>query len=380
MDGRCLLGIGAGDLEARGSLYTAEEIVQQPQVWREVVADVGRRREQIDAWLGEKLAMPRVQVLFCGAGTSAFIGETLASWLKVDFESEQPVSFKSVSTTDLVTNPLEFLRDDRPTVMVSFARSGDSPESLATVKLGDQLLSNCYHLVLTCNPEGQLAAYARQTDKAFLLQLPDRTNDRGFAMTSSYTGMLVACASVFGGDTNSLNEAALMAEDIINERLADIASVADIDFKRMVVLGSGPLAGTAREIKLKCIELAAGELVGINDTPLGFRHGPKMIVDGETVVVQLVSNDPYTQQYDRDLLAELKADGTARSVIELSMENLFPEAEVVVEDIWMSLVYVVCGQIFAFLKSYALGVSVDSPCPTGEVNRVVQGVTIHPFK
>jgi len=374
-----LLGIDVGDLKLRGALSTAEEIAQQPAVWREVLAQVRLNRASIDSWLDDRLSLPRVQVLFCGAGTSAFIGDTLAPWLRKDFESTNPISFESVSTTSLVASPQQYLGDDRPTLMVSFARSGDSPESVAAVELADSMLSDCSHLIITCNPNGKLADYAERSTKSLILHLPERTNDRGFAMTSSYTSMLVACASVFGREAAAMEAVCSMADNVISERVPDIARVAQGEFDRLVVLGAGALEGTAQEFALKCIELAAGKLVGISNTPLGLRHGPKIVITSETVVVLLVSNDPYTQQYDRDLLDELRSEGKAGSIIELSSKSLFPDYYETIEDAWMSLVYIVYGQIFAFLKSYSLGVLVDSPCPSGEVNRVVQGVTIYPF-
>ena len=374
-----LLGIDVGDLKLRGALSTAEEIAQQPAVWREVLAQVRLNRASIDSWLDDRLSLPRVQVLFCGAGTSAFIGDTLAPWLRKDFESTNPISFESVSTTSLVASPQQYLGDDRPTLMVSFARSGDSPESVAAVELADSMLSDCSHLIITCNPNGKLADYAERSTKSLILHLPERTNDRGFAMTSSYTSMLVACASVFGREAAAMEAVCSMADNVISERVPDIARVAQGEFDRLVVLGAGALEGTAQEFALKCIELAAGKLVGISNTPLGLRHGPKIVITSETVVVLLVSNDPYTQQYDRDLLDELRSEGKAGSIIELSSKSLFPDYYETIEDAWMSLVYIVYGQIFAFLKAYSLGVTVDSPCPSGEVNRVVQGVTIHPF-
>ena len=127
------------------------------------------------------------------------------------------------------------------------------------------------------------------------------------------------------------------------------------------------------------MELAAGHIAAISDTSLGFRHGPKIVVSSTTLVIHLISTDDYTRQYDRDLLGELKADDQASAIIELSPERLFPGQTLRLDDLWMSLVYIVYCQIFAFLHSFSLGVPVDSPCPSGEVNRVVKGVTIYAY-
>ncbi len=372
-------GIESAELAGRNSLSTAIEIAQQPRAWREACAAVETARQQIQTWLIPKLALPRAQVLFCGAGTSAFIGDTLAAWLQKSFARENSIDFRSVSTTDLVADPDQFLLDDRPTIIVSFARSGDSPESVATVELGDTLLSKCFHLIFTCNPDGALANYAKGSSNAYCLLMPEGTNDKGFAMTSSYTSMLVSCASVFTPCNKQLELAAEAAEKVIDTRFSEIAALAESGFDRLVVLGSGALAGTAREAALKCLELAAGHLTVMSDTPLGFRHGPKIVISPKTVVIQLVSSSKYTRKYDDDLLSELRSDDQASRVVELSLPAMFPGTEWEIEDVWLSLIYITYCQILAFLYSYSLGGSVDSPCPSGEVNRVVQGVTIHPY-
>ena len=376
---RRFLEISAATLETRGSLATAREISQQPRAWRKAFAAVEDARSEIDAWLTEKLAMPGVRVYFLGAGTSAFIGDTIAAWLSAKVPAGNPISYRSVPTTDLVADPAQFLSEDRPTIMVSFARSGDSPESVASVELGDTLLTDCYHLVVTCNEDGRLARYAEAATDAYCLLMPSETNDRGFAMTSSFSSMLVSSIAVFDPDAPQLERAAIHADRIIREFSAPIAEMAAEPFDRLVVLGAGTFKGAAREAALKCLELGAGKVAVMADTPLGFRHGPKIIISNKTVVVVMRSANSYTARYDDDLLAELRSDDHAAHVVELSPRALFDEDDAELSDIWLSLLYIVYCQILAFQKSFSLGVTVDFPCPTGEVNRVVQGVLIHPY-
>src|SRR5690606_26044002 len=98
---------------------------------------------------------------------------------------------EAIATTDLVSHPHDYFQADIPTLIISFARSGNSPESVAIVALADQLCKTCYHLVVTCNPEGKLARYGVETNK-YVLTLPSQAHDQSLAMTSSYTGMLLA--------------------------------------------------------------------------------------------------------------------------------------------------------------------------------------------
>ena len=378
------LNLDKSELERGNCLWTAREIIQQPRVWRAVNSRIDACRKDIDSWLGPSLAKPDSRILLCGAGTSAFIGETVAAWLRARYRIFPTCHIAAVSTTDLTADPLQFLRQDLPTLMISFARSGDSPESIACVQLADQLLSDCRHLVVTCNPAGRLARLAESRGDVLGLMMPEEANDRGFAMTSSYTAMVVACATIFTPDRRQLEQAAAWTGQLLEKRSTDIRNLARRDFSRLVVLGAGCLAGTAAEAALKSLELTAGKVVSISDTPLGFRHGPKIIIDDSTVVVHMQSSDAHTRLYDRDLERELRADKRAAVIINLSPAKIASDIGVAgsapLDDIWLSLVYAVYCQVLAFFRAVELGVEVDNPCPTGEVNRVVDGVAIYPFE
>lgn len=377
------LGIRTDELKRRNCYWTAREICQQPGVWRETHAKIDASRKEVDAWLMPALASPDLRILLCGAGTSAYIGETAAAWLRRQHQSASLGYIASVSTTDLTADPEQYLSNDAPTLMISFARSGDSPESLACVELADQLLTSCRHLVLTCNPDGRLAGFAEDREDALCLMMPEQANDRSFVMTSSFTTLLVACLAIFTPDRTQLEKAAIWAEYLLGCEGSKVADLARLDIRRLVVLGAGSLAATAAEAALKCLELTGGEVVAMHETPLGFRHGPKLVIDGSTLVVHLRSNDPHIALYDQDLLRELTANDRAAAIVEVSPATLAPEfvpAAARLGDAWLSLAYIVFCQMLAFQLAVTSGTEADNPCATGEVNRVVDGVTIYPFK
>jgi len=158
-----------------------------------------------------------------------------------------------------------------------------------------------------------------------------------------------------------------------------------------VYLGGQEFKGLARESALKLLELSDGKVVALAETPLGFRHGPKTIVNGKTLVVMFLSNDPYARQYETDLLRELRTDGVAGRVVALCARRA-PEGDSSGQD-WLTIPaatdasnlglcfpYVVFAQTLAFLQSLALGLRPDTPNARGVVNRVVQGVSIYPWK
>ena len=376
----------AAELERVGSYWTAREICQQPEVWRQAGGQIRASRDVIDAWLAPSLAAANLRIVLCGAGTSAHAAECVAAWLRREYAVAPTVGIEAVSATDLTADPLQHLSRDLPTLLVSFARSGDSPESLACIGLAGQLLSDCRHLVLTCNPDGALARYARDEPDALCLLMPDGTNDRGFAMTSSYTAMVVACLAIFTPDDRQLDVAARAAQRLVDRGSEEIAALARRDFDRLVVLGNGCLRGTAQEAALKCLELTAGHVVALHESPLGFRHGPKILINESTLVVHLCSTDAHAVPYERDLLRELRRDSRSAELVELDADAVMAGADASdgagsapLQDAWLSLVYIVYCQMLAFFKALAVGVQADNPCPTGEVNRVVNGVEIHSF-
>ncbi|RJT17108.1 SIS domain-containing protein, partial [Buttiauxella izardii] len=266
------------------------------------------------------------KIILTGAGTSAFIGDIITPWLS----RHTGKNFVAVPTTDLVTNPVDYLIEQEPTLLVSFARSGNSPESVAAVDLVNQVVKDCYHLIITCNETGNLYQNAATSGNSLALLMPAETHDRGFAMTSSITTMMASCLAVFAPEV--INSATFQAvanrcEQIIASQCDLSESVfGDLPFKRVVYLGSGGLQGVARESALKVLELTAGKLAAFYDSPTGFRHGPKSLVNNETLVVVFVSSHPYTRQYDLDLLAELRRDQQALRVVAICASPC-PEVE-----------------------------------------------------
>jgi tagatose-6-phosphate ketose/aldose isomerase len=359
---------------------TILEIGQQPDAWREVA---GRADEHAAAFLRDIVARPDLRVILTGAGSSAFAGEIAAPALRRQLGRR----VEAIPTTDIVANPLDYLERHTPTLLVSFGRSGNSPESVATTALADELVDDVWHLILTCDRSGELGRTHGDRANALVVFMPDRTNDTGFAMTSSLTSMLLSCLLMLGPAQPVDVEALALAAEYVIERTPDIRALAQAKKQRIVYLGSGPLEGLARESALKLLELTAGEVVTYFDSPLGFRHGPKSVLDGDTLVVVYVSTDPYTRRYDLDIVAEVRAQLGHDSVTVISTEPIsaaLGEAFVLpglhgVDDSSVASAYLVFAQYLALFTALEYGKTPDNPFPSGEVSRVVRGVTIYPM-
>jgi tagatose-6-phosphate ketose/aldose isomerase len=378
------LGLEESELDRLGGLWTAREIAQQPAMLRETQALLMARRGEIEAFLQPLLRSPALRVILTGAGTSAFIGECLAPILSTRLGRR----VEAIPTTDLVCAPHLYFEADTPTVLVSFGRSGNSPESVAAVELADRLVGNLHHLVITCNAEGALAAYG-QGARGLTVQLPEATHDRSFAMTSSFSCMTYAALAVFSGIAameKRVDVIARATENVIADYASVMRTAAAEGYERVVYLGSHIFQGLARESGLKLLELTNGAQVTMFDSPLGFRHGPKTIVNNRTLIVVFFSNNAYTRSYDVDLLDELRRDNDAARVIAITAQDgvgLSESDEVSIagletaDDAELLFPYIAAPQIFAFFASLRLGLRPDKPNTSGTVNRVVQGVRIH---
>lgn len=376
-----------------GASITTAEIKQQPDLWAEAFALYLEKSREIEEFLLKvSTKHGRVRVIFTGAGTSAYVGDTVTPYLKEKVDEKQ-WELLSIPTTTLVSNPYQFLKADFPTVLVSFARSGNSPESVAAVQLAEQIVTDLYQVTITCAKEGQLAKRAAGDENNLLLLMPEKSNDQGFAMTGSYTCMSLTALLVF--DSLSIEEKSTIVKTIqqMGESVIDredvIQAMINHDFDRIIYLGSGSLEGLAREAQLKILELTAGKVVTAFDSPLGFRHGPKSFVNEKSLVFVFVSNQPYTRQYDLDMLKEMQQDNTASIICSIEVDGNtnydgnrfgFGSEANFVPDAYLALPFVMIGQTVSLLASVKVGNTPDTPSPTGTVNRVVKGVTIYEFK
>ena len=386
-----LLGVEISKLEDCSGLNTAKEIIQQPDTWRESVKNLIKNKIEIKSFIDSFLSKKEFRIILTGAGTSAFAGEVCEPYLTSLLNKR----VEAIATTDLVASPKSYFIKGMPTLLISFARSGNSPESVHAVNLASQLVDDLYQIVITCNENGKLAKNTVNDEKSLLLLMPPQTNDLGFAMTSSFTTMVLNAMAVFNINnienfSSDVDKLSNSVNDFIENNIEKVTSLSNEDFERIVYLGSSTSKGIARESALKVLELTAGKVNASYDTPLGFRHGPKSVVDDETVSVIYISNDEYTRKYDLDLAKEMLAHKKNDKVVIVGdniEEDILNKADYVFNveninynvenEVLLPLQQIIFGQMLSFLKSVNLGITPDNPCPTGEVNRVVQGVILH---
>ncbi len=362
---------------------TLKEIKQQPEMWQDTLKKFHERNTQIEDFFKKiKEKHDFVRVIFTGAGTSHFAGEVLTSYL--NRKGREGFYYECFGTTDLVSNPYDYLESDTPIILVSFARSGNSPESVKAVELSKQLKKDIYQIYITCNENGELANLAKNDENALSFLLHPSTNDKGFAMTSSFSSMMLAALLIFSRETIDVSTIFEMAQEALGYE-KDIKELMSDVPKRVIYVGSGPLAKLTREAQLKILELTAGEIATLYESSMGFRHGPKSFLNDETFMFSFISNNEYTRKYDLDVVNEVYQDRIVKQLRTISVGDVgfdgfkFTKGKDL-EDTLLAFGYIVIAQLISYYAAIAVDNDVDSPSKSGTVNRVVKGVILHDYK
>lgn len=345
---------------------TKQEIENQFKTWPQLDIVLNNSNELIESTLS-KLEDDWV-VVFTGAGTSGYIGDYLENILNRYVEK---INFKSIYSTEIVGNPELFLKNKK-ILLISFARSGNSPESCEAVKLASMYSSKCEHLIITCNPEGNLAK--KYPDNTIFI--PEVANDKGFAMTNSFSSMLIMAAKIFDIKLNTDNlvyEANRIYQNFPYE------SILNLEFENIIFLSNSENLGLLNELKLKFVELSNGKYGYYNEHFLNFRHGPKSLITKKSLIFIINSKDEVTQKYEHDLITELSTDKNKPYIVCFGECDSNADLNICVngDSELKALGILPCMQKLAVLISEKNGFNPDNPSPDGSVNRVVQGVNIY---
>jgi tagatose-6-phosphate ketose/aldose isomerase len=375
------------DRGVAGFSYTVAEIAAQPMLWRKTGRLVADLVPQIKEFLG-----PEPRLLLSGAGSSHFVGMSIAPALRRVFPSVE-----AIPSTEIIMDPESSLPREN-FILVSFARSGDSPEGNAVVDIAERIRPSCVrHIVITCNPMGGLAYAVREIGKrGMVIVLPEGTNDKGLAMTASFTSMALAGLMLGMALQNDSTRCRTIADSLatVGDRFLSgfsnlAAMVTKTEFHRVFFLASRPFFGGALEAHLKVQELSGGAIVAKAEDILGLRHGFMAAIDSESLIVLMFSSDAYRRSYELDLAKEIRRKGLGKMTLVISedADGLKEFADFVFEtgtapgldDDSRSIITVLSGQLIGLFASLSLGLKPDSPSPQGIISRVVSGVIIHPY-
>ncbi|MDR0718302.1 MAG: SIS domain-containing protein [Treponema sp.] len=374
--------------KSKNSFSTASEISRQPDLWRDLCGILEARKAEIVSFLERIGNLQNMRIILTGAGSSAHIGETLSFIIG----KTSKIRCEAIATTDIVSSPRSVLFPNVPTLLVSFARSGSSPESTGAVQYARSIVKDLWELALVCDGASALAKLTSESPKSMTLVMPEGSNDNGFAMTSSVSCMLLSCFAFFNSARlEEIRADIVRLSDMIEKEASRLTGIsrrwAEKNYERLIVIGSGCCKGIAKEAALKSMELTAGTVNTNYESSLGFRHGPKAVIKDNTLTIHLVSPDPLSAKYDLDLVREISRQKKGNRIIALSTDALAVETDenLVIPalnrgadgELYFGISCLVFCQLLAMFKSISLGLPTDNPVPTGELTRVVSGVTLY---
>jgi tagatose-6-phosphate ketose/aldose isomerase len=367
-----------------GYFHTLGEICQQPSTWLRTCELMRSRAADLRSFVAGISALT-----LTGSGSSEYAGDCVRAAL----QNELGLIVLAIGGGVVLAHGGRALPPGRPGLMVSLARSGDSPESVGAVDLMLRTQPEIRHLILTCNRAGGLAMKHQGNSRATVITLGDETNDRGLVMTSSFTNLVLAARFLGSMGTPERYQAICQqlsrtASDLIQEYLHVLAETAKARFTRVLFLGSGARFSGAREAALKMLEMTAGRVGTMCETYLGLRHGPMSYVNEDTLVVCFLSSDSMLRAYEADVLRELdqKQLGLMKVILgEAIPDELVRNHDVAIEceglkvlgDDNCPVIDVVAGQLLAFFRCLAENLRPDSPSENGVINRVVQSFSLH---
>ena len=389
-----LLDLPQQEKAERGLEHTPREIWQQPETWAMTYQRCVNQQAELNdalrrAGIGRgNLSSPTVYLV--GAGTSDYTGRALAPLLRKRWGCE----VWALPSTTLLTEFQEFHRPGREYLWISFSRSGESPEGVALLERALNERREIQHLVITCNQQGTMALLcARHPDRAMALVLDEAVNDRGLAMTSSFSNMVLAGQCVaqlddldqFGEMVSRISESGRQFLPMAAETAVEVTT---LGCTRACFVGSGALRAVADESALKVVELSAGKVTTLAESPLGLRHGPMSSVNQQTVFVEFLSSEPAKRGYELDLLREIdrKRLGRVRLVVtcgdgedvsELADYRLPVGCGLDFPDYFRPTIDVMLGQLIGLFASMRCGLKPDQPSPSGTITRVVQPIKLY---
>ena len=391
---RALLDLPEQEKAERGLEHTPREIWQQPFTWRKTYQRCHDQRAELNdvlrrAGIGRgNTSSPTVYLI--GAGTSDYTGRALAPLLRRRWSCD----VWAIPSTTLLTEFEEFHRPGKEYLWISFSRSGESPEGVALLEQALDRHREIRHLMITCNSQGPMAQLcSRRTDRAFALVLDDTVNDRGLAMTSSFTNMVLAGQCVghleddaqFGEVVAQLSESGRRFLPVAAETAAAITL---LGCTRSCFVGAGVLRAVADESALKVVELSGGKVTTLAETPLGLRHGPLSSVDGQTLFVAFLSSETRRRGYELDLLREIdrKRLGRVRAVVTAGRGKdaaslvdycLSLDCGANFPDHFRPVLDVMLSQLLGLFASMQWGLKPDQPSPSGTITRVVAPIKMY---
>ncbi len=388
------VALDAGEKKRRALVHTPREIAQQPQMWLDTFNRITIHQDTWREWF-TALGIKRNQnlhVILSGAGTSYYAAFCQLPYWRQTLRR----SCEAWPTTHIVTEPKSIINAEQ-LLLISLARSGNNPETIGSVRLVEQLASKAYHLAITCNKDSFLGQLEDNMPNAKSLVLHPDTLDKGLAMTSSFTNLVLAGQLLAGlideaDHSTIVNDLSAMGDQLMKDSSRIMAVVDNNEFDRVFVLGDGSQYGAALEGVLKFEEFSDGAILGLAETFLAARHGYANVINENTLVVFLLASNPYVRQYQMGVVREIaqrRPNTTTMAVTQHEDAHLNENVDHIVvldktnqrrlPDFWRAPLDTIVLQCLSLQSAVKLGVPPDNPFRHRATARAIEGLALHPY-
>ncbi len=328
--------------------FTREEIFSQPEAWEQAIEVLRERVEDIQEY--SRLDEYQ-QVIFTGCGSTYYLSRSVAA----QFQVMTGHSARGLPASELWLSPKKSYIPDARTLLIAISRSGETTE---TLRACDTFRRNHKGKIITlvCNPGSALTKLGD-----FNLAFPsgmEQSIAQTRAFSTLFLGAIGMCAiwAVPKFEVHLFSSLPQVGRKIIDKYYplaAQLGQNTEID--RIYFLGSGERFGLACELSLKMKEMCLTHSESFYF--MEFRHGPKAMVNGNTLIVGLVSES--TAGYEQAVLEDVRNLGAVTvSIGEHNTDVLFNSG---LEEVYRNVLYLPFGQMMALERAIAKGLDPDHP-------------------
>jgi glucosamine--fructose-6-phosphate aminotransferase (isomerizing) len=328
--------------------YTREEIFSQPEAWEQAIEVLKERVEDIQEY--SRLDEYQ-QVIFTGCGSTYYLSLSVAA----QFQVMTGHSARGLPASELWLSPKKSYIPDARILLIAISRSGETTE---TLRACDTFRRNHKGKIITlvCNPGSALTKLGD-----FNLAFPsgmEQSIAQTRAFSTLFLGAIGMCAiwAVPKFEVHHFSSLPQVGRKIVDQYYplaAQLGQNTEID--RIYFLGSGERFGLACELSLKMKEMCLTHSESFHF--MEFRHGPKAMVNGNTLIVGLVSES--TAGYEQAVLEDVRNLGAVTvSIGEHNTDVLFNSG---LEEVYRNVLYLPFGQMMALERAIAKDLDPDHP-------------------
>lgn len=355
----------------KSGCLTLDEIRQQPSIWNSILVDILDKEEKYRNFLTPLFAIPNLEIVLTGTGSSAYIGDTLEPYLKDKFHHK----VRSIPTSDIISNPYDSLNKDNPTLVITYSRSGNTPETNYCHRIINNYITTVYNLVITCTDNSTLYTMCQSESNTLIVTLPEAANDKALAMTSGYTSMIFSTILLSELDnlsfiTSNLHFVLSYSKELLSSLWSKIYGIVQSNPDRIIFLGTDELSGLSNYCALNILKLTNRKVYSLSLNPKFLANDIFPFIDENSLVVLFHSNKTTNLEYERTFLNGLKNVNKNCTIcivseapvnITSNVEEFILSSESNLSDCFSSMCFAFFGQILAYLYSLHLKLKVDNP-------------------